>query len=102
MPAGSMGAGTSRISRVEYGRFRNVYLYITEACQRRCATCYMGERLERARKMPLPEIASTLATWRRMGGSKVTILGGEPTLHPGFTEAVRLAGRLGFEQVITT
>lgn len=100
MPAGTPGA--ARIDRLEYGRFRNVYLYITEACQLRCEHCYMGERLDRALKMSLPQIAEWLTTWRRMGGSKLTILGGEPTLHPGFTEAVRIAGRLGFERVITT
>lgn len=92
----------SRIDRAEYGRFRNVYLYIYEACQLRCEHCYMGERLDRALKMPLPQITDWLATWRRMGGSKVTILGGEPTLHPDFTEAVRAAGRLGYEHVVTT
>jgi len=102
MPAGATGTSTARISRVEYGRFRNVYLYITEACQLRCEHCYMGERLDRALKMPLPQIAEWLATWRRMGGSKLTILGGEPTLHASFIDAVRLAGRLGYEQVITT
>ena len=91
-----------RIDRVPYGRFRNVYLYISEACQLRCEHCYMGERLDRAMKMPLSQIVEWLTTWRRMGGSKVTILGGEPTLHPNFTEAVRFAGRLGYEQVITT
>jgi sulfatase maturation enzyme AslB (radical SAM superfamily) len=71
-----------RIDRVAYGRFRNVYLYVTEACQLRCEHCYMGERLDRALKMPLPQIVDTLRTWRRMGGSKLTVLGGEPTLHP--------------------
>lgn len=59
-----------------------MYLYITEACQLRCEHCYMGERLERALKMPFGQIIQTLTTWRQMGGSKLTILGGEPTLHP--------------------
>src|ERR1017187_7126621 len=62
----------------------------------------MGERLDRALKMPLSEIIDRLTTWRRMGGTKLTILGGEPTLHPSFTDAVRFAGRLGYEHVITT
>lgn len=102
MPRGTAVPEPERIDRVEYGRFRNVYLYITEACQLRCEHCYMGGRLDRALKMPLPEIAATLTAWRRMGGSKLTILGGEPTLHPGYTDAVRLAGRIGYEHVITT
>lgn len=104
MPGGTGVAesGPEHIDRVAYGRFRNVYLYITEACQLRCEHCYMGERLERALKMPLGRIVETLATWRRLGGSKLTILGGEPTLHPDYVAAIRAADRLGYEHVITT
>lgn len=102
MPRSAAVPEPDHIDRVPYGRFRNVYLYITEACQLRCETCYMGERLDRALKMPLSQIVSTLTTWRQMGGSKVTILGGEPTLHPNYVDAVRFAGKLGYEQVITT
>lgn len=91
-----------RIEHIEYGRFRNVYLYITEACQLRCEHCYMGERLERALKMPMTQIVDTLKVWRRMGGSKLTILGGEPTLHPDYCAAIRVAKQLGYEHVITT
>ncbi|WP_370012527.1 radical SAM protein, partial [Nocardia cyriacigeorgica] len=43
-----------------------------------------------------------MSTWRKLGGSKVTLLGGEPTLHPYFCDAIRAAGKLGYEHVITT
>ena len=102
MPRGATMPTPDRIDRVPYGRFRNVYLYITEACQLRCEHCYMGERLDRALKMPLPQIVETLATWRRLGGSKLTILGGEPTLHPDYCASIRGAKQLGYEHVITT
>ncbi|WP_433194337.1 radical SAM protein [Nocardia sp. CA-107356] len=102
MPRGASVREPDRIDRVAYGRFRNVYLYITEACQLRCEHCYMGERLDRALKMPLQQIVDTLATWRRMGGSKLTLLGGEPTLHPNYCDAVRMSRKLGYEHVITT
>ncbi|HEY4294694.1 radical SAM protein [Luteibacter sp.] len=88
--------------RIEYGRFRNVYLYITEVCQLRCSHCYMGERLESARVMPLEKVRTTLALWRKMGGSKLTLLGGEPTTHPHFRECVQAAYELGYEKVIVT
>jgi MoaA/NifB/PqqE/SkfB family radical SAM enzyme len=68
----------------------------------RCKHCYMGERLERALKMPFDTIVQTLTTWRQMGGSKLTILGGEPTLHPRFSDAIRHATAVGYEHVITT
>jgi radical SAM protein with 4Fe4S-binding SPASM domain len=102
MPRGDSVPEPDRIDRVPYGRFRNVYLYITEACQLRCEHCYMGERLERALKMPLSQIVSTLQAWRQMGGSKLTLLGGEPTLHPNYVDAIRFARKLGYEHVITT
>jgi MoaA/NifB/PqqE/SkfB family radical SAM enzyme len=102
MPRGATLPARDRIDRVPYGRFRNVYLYITEACQLRCEHCYMGERLDRALKMPLPQIVETLATWRRLGGSKLTILGGEPTLHPDYCASIRVAKQLGYEHIITT
>jgi radical SAM protein with 4Fe4S-binding SPASM domain len=90
------------IDRIKYGRFRNVYLYITEKCQLRCAHCYMGERLERALTMPFDRVASTLELWRKMGGSKLTILGGEATLHPQFERITKFASATGYEQVILT
>ena len=102
MPGRSSMPDPERIDQVAYGRFRNVYIYISEACQLRCEHCYMGERLDRAMKMPLSRIVDWLSTWRRMGSSKATILGGEPTLHPNFIDTVRFARRLGYEDVITT
>ncbi|MFB8199376.1 radical SAM protein [Kitasatospora purpeofusca] len=102
MPVDATAKDIQRIDRVEYGRFRNVYLYITEACQLRCGGCYMGPRLERALKMPFAQIERNLTAWRQMGGSKLTILGGEPTLHPRYEDTIRLAGQIGYENVITT
>lgn len=102
LPAAAHDPQPSKIDRIPYGRFRNVYLYITEACQLRCEHCYMGDRLERATKMGYDEITKTLVAWRQMGGSKITILGGEPTLHPRFADTIRYANALGYEHVITT
>jgi MoaA/NifB/PqqE/SkfB family radical SAM enzyme len=102
LPASAHDAAPQRVDKIPYGRFRNVYLYITEACQLRCEHCYMGERLDRALKMPYEAVMNTLTTWRQMGGEKLTILGGEPTLHPDYIRIIRDAKALGYEQVITT
>jgi len=102
MPASTADPDLDLIERIEYGRFRNVYVYITEACQLRCKHCYMGDRLHRALRMPYDEVISVLRYWRRMGGSKVTILGGEPTVHPQYQEIIRAARSIGYEHVITT
>jgi radical SAM protein with 4Fe4S-binding SPASM domain len=88
------------IDRIPYGRFRNVYLYITESCQLRCGHCYMGERLERGIFMPKDKVFKTLVLWRKMGGDKLSILGGEPTLHPDFIDICRYSKKLGYGKVI--
>lgn len=87
------------IEKLPYGRFRNVYLYITMACQLHCKHCYLGERLQQRVHMPLKKVKHTLEVWRKMGGSKLNLLGGEPTLHPDFMEIVRFAKQLGYEKV---
>jgi len=89
-----------RNEKVEYGRFRNVYLYITHHCQLHCGHCYMGKRLATKIVMPKEKVFSTLQFWRKMGGRKLSLLGGEPTLHPDFIEICRYAKSLGYEKVI--
>ncbi|MGH3699028.1 MAG: hypothetical protein ACRDRU_17415 [Pseudonocardiaceae bacterium] len=62
LPVSARAPAPEHVGKIPYGRFRNVYLYITEACQLRCEHCYMGERLERALKMPFDQISQTLTT----------------------------------------
>lgn len=102
LPAGARAADPSHVDRITYGRFRNLYLYITNACQLRCEHCYMGERLDEAQRMSLDQSLGTLHYMRKMGSSKLTILGGEPTLHPDYVTIIRAAKAMGYEQVITT
>ncbi|MCX0272767.1 radical SAM protein [Nocardia zapadnayensis] len=102
MPRNWNATEPHHVDRIPYGRYRNVYLYITEACQLRCEHCYMGERLERALKMTPQQIVDTLTVWRKLGGDKLTILGGEPTLHPFYVESVKVASKIGYGHVITT
>jgi radical SAM protein with 4Fe4S-binding SPASM domain len=102
LPAGAHDDALGRVDRIEYGRFRNLYVYVTNRCQLRCKHCYMGQRLETAEKMPLRQVMDILRTWRRMGSSKLTVLGGEPTLHPDYVNIIRAANEMGFEHVITT
>jgi radical SAM protein with 4Fe4S-binding SPASM domain len=102
LPGNVRDGAQEQIDRVEYGRFRNVYLYITESCQLRCGHCYMGDRLDHGTQMEYEQVCDTLVLWRKLGGSKLTILGGEPTIHPDYCEIIRFANQIGYEHVITT
>ncbi|XDE62353.1 radical SAM protein [Arthrospira platensis BEA 1257B] len=88
--------------RIPYGRFRNLYLYITEKCELRCGHCYMGDRLDRALDMPYKTVCNSLMFWRQMGSSKLTILGGEATLHKEFEKILEYAYKCGYEKIILT
>jgi MoaA/NifB/PqqE/SkfB family radical SAM enzyme len=87
-------------TRVHYRRFHNIYLYITERCQLRCGHCYMGDRLERALELPYAKAASIIDYCRRLGGTYITFLGGEPTLHRELPRLVDYAIERGYTQVM--
>lgn len=87
-------------TRVHYRRFHNIYLYITERCQLRCAHCYMGDRLERALELPYEKATRILDYCRRLGGQYITFLGGEPTLHRDLPRLVDHALERGYTQVM--
>lgn len=86
-------------TRVHYSSFHNLFLYVTEDCQLSCRHCYMGQRLARKSLMSLEVAESVLRACRNLGSRYVTILGGEPTLHPELAEVVFLASTIGYEQI---
>jgi MoaA/NifB/PqqE/SkfB family radical SAM enzyme len=87
-------------TRVHYRRFHNIYLYITERCQLRCGHCYMGDRLERALELPFEKATRIIEYGRRLGGTYITFLGGEPTLHRDLPRLVDFALDQGYQQIM--
>ena len=71
-------------------------------CNNRCVFCVSGQRTAMREAFPIeaaPVIAK-LREGRALGMRKVTLLGGEPTLQPGFFDVVRGAVAMGFEEVV--
>jgi pyruvate-formate lyase-activating enzyme len=54
------------------------------------------------RIVPLPEVRARLQEGRARGAEWVNLSGGEPTMHPGFVDAVRMARDLGYRKIQTT
>lgn len=80
-----------------------LFLYITEKCQLRCAHCYMGDRLDHERAMPLPLVEEILQALRIVSHQyKVYLLGGEPTTHPQFSEILDACKAAGYKVVVTS
>lgn len=86
-------------TRVHYHTFSHVFLYITERCQLRCKHCYMGDRLDRGLVMSYENAINIMNYCRHLGAKNITLLGGEPTLHPDLPRIVEHAHNVGYEKV---
>lgn len=71
-------------------------------CNNRCVFCVSGQRTAMREAFPIEAapVVEKLREGRALGMRKVTLLGGEPTLQPGFFDVVRGAVALGFEEVV--
>lgn len=81
---------------------RQVEIQLGHMCNNRCVFCVSGQRTARRRAPPLavPPLLDRVERARRDGHAKITLLGGEPTLQPGFFDVLRRAVDLGFEEVV--
>src|SRR5258705_27927 len=71
-------------------------------CNNRCVFCSSGQltSLGLARAIPLAPMLEAIESARAQGATRITFLGGEPTIHKGFTAALQRAVELGFEQIV--
>ncbi len=71
-------------------------------CNNRCVFCSSGQltAMKIARPVPLDPIVEALEEARAAGATHLTFLGGEPTIHKGFLDALAKAVDLGFEHIV--
>ena len=81
---------------------QQVEIQLGHMCNNRCVFCVSGQRTARgeAGPMAVEPILGEIRAARARGHAKITLLGGEPTLQPGFLDVVRECARLGFEEVV--
>lgn len=81
---------------------RKALVQINEDCNLRCAHCFVAAT-RIGRQMPLPEVINTVIP--RLAGCRVrrvTLTGGEPTIHPEFMAIVRAFRAAGMDVGICT
>ena len=81
---------------------KQIEIQLGHMCNNRCVFCVSGQQTERGHAGPLdlgPQLAE-ITKARAAGHAKLTLLGGEPTLQPGFLDVVRHAVALGFEEIV--
>ena len=72
-----------------------VTLTLSRACNNACVFCAQ----EGLAPLPPDDLAADLSRLRATGATELTLLGGEPTLHPALAEVIQQARALGFERV---
>jgi len=87
---------------------KQVFLYVTDECNLRCAQCLYKPDLTfhlKEKEIELPKALALVSDFREMGALKLTIMGGEPTLygnrlnHEPLTTLIAHAKTVGYEYV---
>lgn len=78
----------------------NVFFHILTRCNLSCRHCYINPSQHGASMLPIETIIAWLEIFvRRTSRANLILLGGEPTLHPHLSEAVKAARRMGYQSV---
>lgn len=81
---------------------RQIEIQLGHMCNNRCVFCVSGQRTAMREAFPIaPDpVVEKLREAREQGIEKVTLLGGEPTIQPGFFDVLRAAVGLGFREIV--
>ncbi len=87
---------------------RNLFFHILTACNLRCRHCYINPEQHGTKTLDIATIKKWLrlfslsgqpSTFKSVSDTNVIFLGGEPTLHPDLSQAIRDAKGLGYASI---
>ncbi|HEV8247840.1 MAG TPA: radical SAM protein [Polyangiaceae bacterium] len=87
-------------SEVERRPTRRLELFIASGCNLDCSFCCEAERIAKKSFMPWEEIEQKLRAAAASGIRLIQFMGGEPTIHPRFADALALARELGMRTFV--
>lgn len=83
--------------------FCHLFVSLTQKCNLRCKHCYLGtERLNNPISFTYDEMRRIMAYFSSLGTTRITFLGGEPTLHKDFVKILNEAYDSGFDVLVDT
>lgn len=84
-------------------RFRYVWLELTGSCNCRCLHCYGAfgapEKKDLQNELTVDEWKKIMDQVISSGGNALQFIGGEPLMHPHFSELLSYAHQAGFERI---
>ena len=82
---------------------RSLHLYLTNRCNLSCPHCYMFSGHENENELTTAEILNLINDYVKIAaGHRITISGGEPSIHPDFELIVKTAAESGLEVNVLT
>ncbi|MGZ5442321.1 MAG: radical SAM protein [Thermoanaerobaculia bacterium] len=90
----------AQLSRFYAGRLQQIFLYVTYRCNLLCGHCLIGDR--HGNSYTSAELRGILDIAKAHGARKVTLLGGEPTVHPELPRVIADAKAAGYFVVLDT
>ncbi len=84
------------------GDGQQIEIQLGHMCNNVCSFCVSGQLTQQriAKRIDLEPIIGVLEEARARGVQRVTFLGGEPTIQPGFLPALTKAVELGFPEIV--
>jgi MoaA/NifB/PqqE/SkfB family radical SAM enzyme len=75
----------------------SIDLYLTSVCNRRCTYCFLSDEFLNSKTRMSVDMVRSIVAWAAMSGTirEITLLGGEPALHPQFREVIDLIAAAG-------
>lgn len=85
------------------GGLTSVDVYVATHCNRRCTYCFLPtDFFASGRRMSLDSFSGVVDWSRHHGVGEITLLGGEPSLHPDFAEMASMASTRGLNVRVVT
>jgi MoaA/NifB/PqqE/SkfB family radical SAM enzyme len=98
-----MGAALNAPLDWPTGALTSVDVYISSQCNRRCTYCFLpADFFTSGQRMSVENFSGIVSWSKRHGVKEITLLGGEPSLHPSFAEMVRVASGEGMDVRVVT
>jgi MoaA/NifB/PqqE/SkfB family radical SAM enzyme len=77
-------------------KLESIDVYITSTCNRRCTYCFLSDEFLNSRSHMSREAVRDIVSWAAAGNvPEITLLGGEPAIHPEFAQIVTDISRAG-------
>jgi radical SAM protein with 4Fe4S-binding SPASM domain len=77
-------------------------LNITNRCNFRCVHCAFDSGIVKMKELSIPELKKILEDTRALGGERIDITGGEPTLRKDYQKIIQIGKSLGYRIELVT